>query len=423
MALRAAFAQVDITPAVGCLKAGWLRRIVADTILDPLFAKVLVLEDGGCRIGFVSLDTLSVRWRQVCHFRAAGERLGIAPSHLMVAATHNHAGPAVATIGDVPRDDAYLAMLQDRVGEALARAVEGLAPARVAVESCTEGRISFPRRFRMKDGSVKTHPPARSPQIRCAEGVVDPEVGVLCVRSLDDRVLGFVVNFACHPTHHGGDGCISAGFPGRLAAVLRESFGPDCVTLFLNGAFGDLFYGNPFDPDLVNDMDHMGRVLASDVVELMPRMTFVETAALGGESRTVEVEYRELDGPHGVQAPFAQPFISTDIYERARAALRDRIARERTGRAEVQRLTVGDSAWVGVPAEYFCALGLRIKMASACRNTYVVGAANGMIGYVPTREAFEGGGYETTVAPWSRSAPDTGDRLAAMAIQLVGRRS
>ena len=42
-----------------------------------------------------------------------------------------------------------------------------------------------------------------------------------------------------------------------------------------------------------------------------------------------------------------------------------------------------------------------------------------MVGYAPTREAFERGGYETTFGPTSHLAPEAGDLLADTAIQLV----
>ena len=56
------------------------------------------------------------------------------------------------------------------------------------------------------------------------------------------------------------------------------------------------------------------------------------------------------------------------------------------------------------------------------RHALVVGGANGMLGYLPTREAFRHGGYETTLGPPSRMAPETGDRLADEAIRLIASR-
>ena len=60
---------------------------------------------------------------------------GIPGEGLMIAATHNHAGPAVMRCGDVERDDSYLAWLTDRCVEAVREAVEELQEARIGFGS------------------------------------------------------------------------------------------------------------------------------------------------------------------------------------------------------------------------------------------------------------------------------------------------
>jgi len=55
------------------------------------------------------------------------------------------------------------------------------------------------------------------------------------------------------------------------------------------------------------------------------------------------------------------------------------------------------------------------------RRALVVSCANGMVGYVPQRQAFLRGGYETTFASHSKLAPDAGDILADTAIALIGQ--
>ena len=72
--MKAGFAEVDITPPVGTLKIGWLKKIVSDKVLDPLCARVAVFEQGGARVAFVQLDTLSIRWSQVREMRSRLER-------------------------------------------------------------------------------------------------------------------------------------------------------------------------------------------------------------------------------------------------------------------------------------------------------------------------------------------------------------
>jgi hypothetical protein len=82
--------------------------------------------------------------------------------------------------------------------------------------------------------------------------------------------------------------------------------------------------------------------------------------------------------------------------------------RTEPSRAEVQVLRVGDLAWVALPGEFFVEFGLEIKKRSPARLTFVVGLANGSVGYVPTEEAFAQGGYEPTPWRFSRLAPEAG---------------
>src|SRR5579864_9186493 len=121
--LKAGFAEADITAQAGCAIIGWLREVRAMRVADPLYARAAVFECGDRRIGFLHLDILSIRWKQVAEIRRrTSEMYGLPEDNLLVAATHNHAGPAVINCGEVRRDDAYIAVLVDKavavVGEA-----------------------------------------------------------------------------------------------------------------------------------------------------------------------------------------------------------------------------------------------------------------------------------------------------------------
>ena len=55
--LRAGVAKVDITPPAGLFMWGYaLRKSPATGVLDPLEARVLVLDDSHTRIAFVAVD-------------------------------------------------------------------------------------------------------------------------------------------------------------------------------------------------------------------------------------------------------------------------------------------------------------------------------------------------------------------------------
>lgn len=84
-------------------------------------------------------------------------------------------------------------------------------------------------------------------------------------------------------------------------------------------------------------------------------------------------------------------------------------------------LFVNDVAFTAIPSEYFVEFGLRIKERAYPARALVVTCANGMLGYIPTKEAFRRGGYETTFGPSSCMGPEAGDMLAEAAVELIGR--
>ena len=92
-------------------------------------------------------------------------------------------------------------------------------------------------------------------------------------------------------------------------------------------------------------------------------------------------------------------------------------ARQEEG--EIQVLAIGDSAWVGVPGELFCQIGLDIKEQSPFAHTYVVGYANCYQGYFPTPIAYEEGGYEVNMGRWSRFTAAAGESVQETALDLL----
>mgnify|MGYP005833588107 CR=1 FL=1 len=418
MTLMAGFAEVDITPPIGTHKIGWIKDIVSDSVLDPLFARVAVFQSGEQRIAFIALDTLSVRWTLTNRFRhLIAERYGF-DGHIMVAATHNHAGPAIANVGDAPRDEAYVQTLTEKVLAAFGRALENLQQATYGFGWTFEFGVSFNRRVIMRDGTTRTHGSFADPNALCFEGPIDPEVAVLAVRSPDGRPLGALVNFACHPTHHGGGGAFSAGYPGQLVRILRKNGWP--TALFLNGACGNIHTSDPTRGGSTLSMEEVGRKLAEDALAVIGTLSYRSSAHLAGKARTIQLPYRKVtdDDIRGTVRG-AQRFVDPSAYDRAMNGLLQRIAQSRTQPAEVQALMIDQAAFVSIPAEYFVQHGLRIKEQTWPTHSLIVGHANGMVGYVPHREAFSRGGYETTFGFNTRLAPEAGDLLADCAIELV----
>ena len=78
---------------------------------------------------------------------------------------------------------------------------------------------------------------------------------------------------------------------------------------------------------------------------------------------------------------------------------------------EVQAIALGDAVIVAYPAEYFVEYGLKTKALSPFPDTFVSELSNGWHGYIPTREAFAHGGYETRLGDASRMVEEAGDLL------------
>ncbi len=420
MTIQAGFAEIDITPPLGTHKIGWLRDIVSDEILSPLYARVALFSAGAESIAIVGLDTLFIDRPEVQAIRRGVERAyGVRGRHVMLAATHNHAGPAVARAGEVAKDVAYARYLVSRVIAAFGLARERLEAAELGFGRSFEWRVAHNRRVVMRDGTARTHGTFDDPEALYLEGPIDPELAVIAARSAGTGdLLGALVNYACHPTHHGGDGAIHAGYPGVLAAALREWGCP--VTLFLNGASGNVHTSDPAGAGKGMSAQGAGETLAHGARGVLEKMSHDLAPRLSAASRAIELPYRHVSAAEiAGQVRGAQRFIDPAIYDRTIPPLLERIEKRGTLRAEIQALLLGDCALVGIPGELFVELGLQIKEGAHPLRALVATCANGRVGYIPTAAAFRRGGYETTFGPTSMLAPEAGVQIAATAIELI----
>ena len=417
--MRAGFAEVDITPPPGTRKIGWIKVIISDHVLDPLFARAAVFESDGTRLGVVQLDTLCTTASLTARIREAiGTAHGFPGEHVLVSATHNHAGPAIATRSEVECEDAYVQALIAGIADAFGAALANMRPAELGFERRFEFSVARNRRVLMRDGTVKTHGRFSDPEALCFEGPIDPEVAVLGVRSAEGVLLGALVNFACHPTHHGPTGALSGGWPGALAQEMKKRGCP--VTLFLQGAAGNIHTSDPATGE-DRGMEEVGRMLADRAAAALDGMAFTGDIRLACHSRVIDLPLREPTDEQVRGTAFgAQRFVDPTIYDRLIPQLVERYRECPTEPAEIQALFLDDTVIAAVPAEYFVEYALRIKQAAWPKRAMVVACANGMLGYVPTREAFTHGGYETTFGTPSRMAPEAGDLLADAVIQLIG---
>jgi hypothetical protein len=133
--------------------------------------------------------------------------------------------------------------------------------------------------------------------------------------------------------------------------------------------------------------------------------TFDEAA----EERAVTEYCTKRSGRH------AEPVI--EVFRQMRKQLAAQQGRQRT--TWVQAMRIGQTAVVGVPAEFFTSLGVDIKRRSPFAGTVVVELANDWIGYLPDREAHRLGGYQVWTGYHSYAEPGTGERMVDEAVSML----
>jgi len=441
--LRAGAAQVAITPGAGTPMAGYYHARGADGVLDDLYSKALVLDDGTNRVALVTLDLISTTFSLTAQAREEiTRRTGIPGGHVMISATHAHTGPELADRGArgallsdaAPGTNAatagYSDSLPGRIAESVRLAVAGLTNVVVSAAAGRCDGLAFNRRFYLKDGTVGWNPGKLNPEIMLPAGVTDPEVGLVLIEPPREpwRLVPAVaayVNFAMHPDTVGG-ARLSADYPGVLARRLAEYYGTNLVTLFANGACGNL---NHLDVDWVREQKgpaeaaRLGTILAASVLLADKNLRAVKPAPLRAKSVRVELLLAPVTDAEVEQARLAVRTgndRTRDSFMRLVKAVQVLDVAAREGRpleAEVQVIVLGDElAWVSLPGEVFVELGLAIKKRSPFRQTLIAELANGSIGYIPDRRAYAEGNYEPVSA---RCAPGSGEQLVEAAVKLL----
>jgi neutral ceramidase len=447
--LKAGASQVEITPKAGIQIAGDIgRHRPTEQVVDPIFAKALILESEGQKLCFLSLDLLGITTEWANNIRQqASEKFGIDQEAIMVHITQTHAAPAMGhfMISDRTKfippelqwlrggDDNYNQFALERIMEAIELANSSLQNAQIGSASGIDGRIAFNRRYIMRDGTVRTHPPKVSPDIRYVEGPIDPEVGVLCVKTESSDILAIIGHHTCHPCHGYPLKYISAGWPGTWSKGIREIYGEKCVPLILNGCCGNIHHVNPLDPGYVDDHNHMGKLLTETTSKVLNRINYQDKVLLDWKVKTIKIPIRELDSKELEKARILlaqnpepmwrdKEHIAVEwdwVYAVAYLDLYESRQIEPEANYEIQVLRAGNTAFVGLGGEPFVEGQLRIKLKSIAYPTYVAHMCNGFMGYIPTKHAFDGGGYETRTANWSKLAPEALDMIADEAIDLI----
>ena len=432
--LKAGFARVDVTPMLGIKIVGYFKTRLADGVLDPLEINALAFECGESRAVVLSMDHCGLKQVVCDQFREhVAEVTGVPVEAIFIHATHTHTGPETVLPGqpgmlevadpravtDDPLTSEYFYFVKHKMADAAVMALADLKPAKMGFGIGEAPNIAFVRRFRMKDGSVKTNPGVDNPDIVAPIGDVDERVSILRFDREGAETL-VLAHFGNHPDVVGGNK-ISADWPGFLRRTVEKTLdNTRCV--FVNGAQGDVNHVNVhprggYLNDMFMDFDdvsrgyghsrYMGRVVAGGVLQAFDKVQYVDVDSLRAIKRVISVESNrptpeQIPEAHRIndmhnagrdaELPYKGMMLTTVVAEAGRMVRLengpDAFEMQLTG------LALGNVALVGIPGEPFTGIGRGIRGTEGWDLVLPCCLTNGCEGYFPMQDAYDEGGYE-----------------------------
>jgi neutral ceramidase len=391
---KAGAAKVVITPEKFMWMSGYgARAKPAEGKASELYAKALWLEDAAGRAAvLVTLDLVGIDRdlaAKVC--RALEAKHGLPRDRVLLSVSHTHCGPVVghnlqamyfldATQEKLVAD--YTETLPGPILDVVGQAKQKLAPARI---ESGRGRAGFAvNRRNNKEPAV---PKLR--QLGKLQGPVDHDVPVLCVRDADGAVQAVVFGYACHATTMDflqwcGD------WPGYAQAEIEWAH-PGAIALFWAGCGADQ---NPLPRRSLALAQAYGKELAQAVESVVKAPMAPVGPALKTRFEQVDLPFAELPS----REKLADDMTSKDKFIASRAKL---LMNELTAKGSlqatypypIQAWQLGDDlTWLALGGEVVVDYSLRLKRELG--ELSVIGYANDVMAYIPSRRVLKEGGYE-----------------------------
>lgn len=375
--LQAGASVTDITPP---LEVGLLTSSVNGTyapfesIRLPLKARILVLRFADEFLAIVSLDLLALNdtsvdgWEQF----KTGMAGQIQPDKIILTYTHTHTAPESVALSNLYLTKAYKNWIRDiqlKIKAAISSAIDKIKPCHLSAGVDTLEGFNMQRRI-YKDGHIIMSDAVQpvGEELLNREPV-DRRVQLLRFSDDDGNVIATIVHAVCHPVHEMCMKHISSEFPGEMCLQL-ESLNQNGMPMFLNGAAGDT---NPPTVSMGPDFAHKHGVALAGVVQQMKDMKAVDTSIFKITNSFLQLPVRRETG------------ITNPL---------DAVAR-------FSALRIGKMALLFLPGEPFTETAWAIEKDSPFQQTVIIAYSENNIGYIPTEEAFDLGGYEAGPGKWS----------------------
>ena len=458
---KAGFARRDVTPPFGIFMPGYFKQRHAKSVLDPLQINCVALSDGKKTAFVMQIDTESLSDYVADKMRdAIVDATGVARDAILLHASHTHDGGQLTQAAEFGTKTSakterlaglYSQMATSRAADAAVEAIRDLKPAKLSYQRSFARRISFGRRYLMKDGKVRTNPGTNNPDIvRPAGEPPDESVQVLRI-DREDALPICMINFQTHPDVVGGE-TITADWPGLTRTVFEAATLGKARCIVINGTQGDVNHCNVMPkPGELNglkrdfdDVDrgyehswHMANVIAAAALSVWLKCVPLDAGDINYRCDIVRVpaqKAKDTDEKNlawanmvwkmhtdGKDSEITRKFGWAGMELTTEVARAGRI-RKMASHADfhdlpIYAVTIGKSvAFGGFQGEPFNDIGKAVKKNSPFTLTILSCLTNGSRGYFPFSDAYVGGGYESATSPFG---PSVADDLIAGQLKLL----
>jgi len=396
-------AKLDITPDPKM--TNWVGHKPYEGVLDPLFVRALALSESTNQVLLLTYDLTDVRETFVARVRrAVAQETSVPAVNILVHASHTHSAPwspvydapLVAherkTLTPVEQDPTFQTWgqrLLELSVQAARQAHTAKRPVTLAIGRASATEVLFNRRPRRPDGNVETVYEPADPHVLpngMRFGPMDPTLTVLALRDAEQKAVATLFHLPCHPVaiypYHKG---FSADWPGFVAQQLEAALGGEAM--FLQGCAGDIVPARRG----VAAREQMAKLVAERALAALKQSHPLEPGTLRCAHAALGLPLTEA-----ARRDTGREFLTT----------------------EVQVITCGPLALVGLPGEPLNDLSMAIQKRSRFPHTLVLGYANGYgVQYVGLPGEKARGGYEMGVA--GVGADECGGVLVETAARLL----
>lgn len=397
--MKCAFSQVDITPPtdLGIFQDGYGSRTKpADSVRDPIYAKICIFKTSEGRLVLVSVDCCGFNHKMAQRIRDSLCGLcRLEEKELALCATHTHAGPVGGVLGLLPINGYYWNDVIYRLSEAILASQKELKP-------CTL-RFGFGKEL---EGIYN----------RRGKQDIDRRVKVGAFFDENNKLLGAITTASCHAVCIGDMG-FSADYPAILTKKAAELY-PDAPFLFLQGRSGDvdpLDIGKTDSVELYNKLgEEFGASVLGAVEELKNKKSSLSGSKLKASFKICRLPMRRLDDQYHKErleysyrrlavadTPDKKRFKQVDLVWHSAELIRNKRDPEPSIEVNLQTLLLGDdAAFVFVPFEMLTKTGNTLEkilcsMGIAPEKAMVFGHSNGTNGYLAPSDEVSENTYET----------------------------